>query len=107
MDVQELRKLTYAATGKDTADLGPEAADDAMRVASAIEVATIDRIQAGARVHALVSGWRDRHQFKKGDNISVSQLVTLVAGIMELVGWYEPPTIRVVNDPQPSEDPRR
>lgn len=101
MDEQTLRKLTYNATGF---DIEPADAPGALLVAQAVEALTIDHIHAGARVHALVAAWRDRHQFKKGDDITVSQLVSLVAAIMELVGWYEPPTIHVINDPQPEPE---
>lgn len=101
MELQTLRKLTYNVTGF---DIEPADADDAVRVAQAVEALTIEHIHAGARVHAFVAAWRDRHRFKKGDDIQVSHLVSLVAGIMELVGWYEPPTIHVVNDPQPEPE---
>lgn len=104
MDIQTLQKLTYEATLADTPPVTPE---DALRLAQAIEAATIDHIHAGARVHALVAAWRDRYRLKKGDDMTVSQLVQLVTGIMELVGWYEEPAIHVINDPQPHEDPRR
>lgn len=104
MDVQTLRKLTYKATGIDTASLDPEAADAAMRVALAVEAETTENILAGARIRALVGAWRDQHQFKKGDQMTVSQLVGFVEAIMDLVGWYEPPAIRIVNDPQPEPE---
>jgi len=102
MDLQTLQKLTYEATGFELGNAMDF--DAALRQAHAIEALTIEHIHAGARVHALVAAWRDRHQFKKGDDITVSQLVSLVAAIMEMVGWYEPPTVHVINDPQPEPE---
>jgi hypothetical protein len=125
MDLETLRKVTYKMHPTFGASIPEEALVATLPLANAIETNVIERLVAGLsvfegaagaaltsldrvmRVHAAVVAWRDVHKLKKGDELEIRQLLDLAKGLMELVGWYEPPKVALVGSPEHDEMTRR